>query len=160
MYNDKENKQMLKKPENQDRGNPSGGPNSSGQGGRQNGVSSQSPHGNNTVRNQHSREPKSSQPGQGGGQPRQQRNSGYDQGGKREKHHFRNYNRDNKDNRDSKDGREGFQKQSNSFQGGGQRYPHKVKTEETIDDIKEDILRIEKEIELEIREIRTMRLGL
>jgi len=34
-----------------------------------------------------------------------------------------------------------------------------MKAEETIDDIKTDILRIEKEIELELKEIRSLRLG-
>lgn len=36
----------------------------------------------------------------------------------------------------------------------------KIKTEETIDEIKEDIQRLEKEIEFEIKEIKSMRLGL
>jgi hypothetical protein len=35
-----------------------------------------------------------------------------------------------------------------------------MKAEETADDIRADIARIEKEIELEIKEIKSMRLGL
>ena len=40
------------------------------------------------------------------------------------------------------------------------RYSNRVKSVETIDDIKADICRLEKEIELEIKEIMTLRLGL
>ncbi len=40
------------------------------------------------------------------------------------------------------------------------RYNQKVKVDETIDEIKADIVRIEKEIELEIKEIKTLKLGL
>lgn len=36
----------------------------------------------------------------------------------------------------------------------------KIKVDETIEDIKADIIRIEKEIELEIKEIKTLKLGL
>lgn len=38
------------------------------------------------------------------------------------------------------------------------KYSSKIKTEETADDIKEDIMRIEKEIDLEIKEIRSLKL--
>ncbi|MCX7841553.1 MAG: hypothetical protein N2489_00570 [Clostridia bacterium] len=41
-----------------------------------------------------------------------------------------------------------------------QRYGNKSKAEETAEDIKADILRIEKEIDLEIKEIKSLRLGL
>lgn len=44
--------------------------------------------------------------------------------------------------------------------GNSSRYGSKSRAAETIDDIKIDIARIEKEIELEIKEIRSMRLGL
>jgi hypothetical protein len=43
------------------------------------------------------------------------------------------------------------------YSGGRYGNTHKSKEEETIEDIKRDILRIEKEIELEIREIRSMK---
>jgi len=36
----------------------------------------------------------------------------------------------------------------------------RIKTEETVDDIRADLARIEKEIELEIKQIASMRLGL
>jgi len=41
---------------------------------------------------------------------------------------------------------------------GGIRNPVKYKAEETVDDIKEDIARLEKEIHMEIKEIRSMKL--
>lgn len=40
----------------------------------------------------------------------------------------------------------------------GPRFSTRNRAEETIDDIKEDIVRIEKEIELEIKEIRSLKL--
>jgi len=40
------------------------------------------------------------------------------------------------------------------------RYNKNIRAEETIDDIKVDITRIEKEIQLEIKEIRSLKLGL
>lgn len=48
---------------------------------------------------------------------------------------------------------------NSSFQNAQPRIS-RVKTEETVDDIKADIVRIEKEIQLEIKEIKSMRLGL
>jgi len=42
----------------------------------------------------------------------------------------------------------------------GMKNEKKQKAEETIEDIKADILRIEKEIKLEINEIRSLKLGL
>jgi hypothetical protein len=38
------------------------------------------------------------------------------------------------------------------------RYGSRNRTEETVEDIKKDIIRIEKEIELEIKEIKAMKL--
>lgn len=46
-----------------------------------------------------------------------------------------------------------------SYQNNASRY-NKIREEETINDIKEDIVRLEKEIELEIKEIRSIKLGL
>jgi hypothetical protein len=43
-------------------------------------------------------------------------------------------------------------------QSSGPRFNTRNRAEETIDDIKEDITRIEKEIELEIKEIRSLKL--
>jgi len=68
--------------------------------------------------------------------------------------------------------RENVQQQNKSFNRGnpvrqnysGQhsppRFSNKIRTDETIDDIKEDISRIEKEIELELKEIKSMKLGM
>lgn len=85
----------------------------------------------------------------GGSNYQGHRGSG-DQGFRRENRdnsQNRNYNRDNA----SKHG-------SPSSHSGQQRYNNKVKTEETIEDIRVDISRIEKEIELEIKEIRSLKL--
>jgi len=46
-----------------------------------------------------------------------------------------------------------------SYQNNTSRY-NKIREEETINDIKEDIARLEKEIELEIKEIKSIKLGL
>lgn len=40
------------------------------------------------------------------------------------------------------------------------KYSNKSKAEETLEDVKQDIVRIEKEIRLEIEEIKTLKLGL
>ena len=40
------------------------------------------------------------------------------------------------------------------------RHHTRIKVEETVDDIKADITRLEKEIDLEIKEIKSLRLGL
>lgn len=66
----------------------------------------------------------------------------------------KNFNRDNRENR------ENYQRSGYQFQNNGQRYQKRIKADETIDDIKLDIQRIEKEIELELKEIRSSRLGL
>ena len=51
-------------------------------------------------------------------------------------------------------------RQNYSYQNSQTRFNTRVKTIETVEDIKADIVRIEKEIDLEIKEIKTMRLGL
>jgi CCR4-NOT transcriptional regulation complex NOT5 subunit len=66
--------------------------------------------------------------------------------------------RENKYNRNSR--RDGHCRQSYVSKSTQSRYRNRVKAEETIDDIKEDIVRIEKEIELEMKEIRSLKLGL
>lgn len=53
--------------------------------------------------------------------------------------------------------RENTYGQTYSTQNPSSRYIPKLKTEETVEDIKTDILRIEKEIELELKEIRSLR---
>lgn len=63
----------------------------------------------------------------------------------------------------------GFQKSSHAGKENASRHNYnnnhssrgngRVKTEETIEDIRTDIARIEKEIELELKEIRSLRLG-
>lgn len=66
----------------------------------------------------------------------------------------RNFHRDNNPNRENvRDTREPYRQ---SFQ----RPAIKPRSEETVEDIAADIGRIEKEIELELREIQSMRLGL
>jgi hypothetical protein len=49
-------------------------------------------------------------------------------------------------------------RQNHSNQYSTQKYNSRIRTEETVDDIKEDIARIEKEIDLEIKEIRSLKL--
>lgn len=87
-------------------------------------------------------------------QNRQLKNDGY----RRDGQGYKTYNRDNRDNRDNREG--GFNKDSSfrpyNSQGSSTR---RIKTEETIDDIRADLARIEKEIELEIKQIATLRLG-
>lgn len=56
--------------------------------------------------------------------------------------------------------REGTPRQNHPNQGSPSRHINRIRAEETVDDIKTDIVRIEKEIELEIKEIKSMRLGL
>jgi len=66
----------------------------------------------------------------------------------------RNFYRDNNVNRENfRDTREPYRQNS-------QRPAIKPRSEETVEDIAADIGRIEKEIELELREIQSMRLGL
>ena len=55
-------------------------------------------------------------------------------------------------------GRNAYFRQNHSNQFSEQKYNNRVKTEETVDDIREDIARIEKEIDLEIKEIRSLKL--
>jgi hypothetical protein len=66
----------------------------------------------------------------------------------------KNYHRENTQNRDGvRDNREPYRQRN-------QRPAIKPQTEENVDDIAADIGRIEKEIELELKEIRSMRLGI
>lgn len=87
----------------------------------------------------------------------------------RENQPVRNIHRDNResrDNRDSRDGKEIRENRENtprrdySNSGAQPRYASRIRAEETVEDIKVDISRIEKEIQLEIKEIKSMRLGL
>lgn len=68
----------------------------------------------------------------------------------RDSGHQRGYNRERSRETDSQSRHSGF----------SGRYPgnYKNRSEETIDDIKQDIIRLEKEIELEIKEIRSLKL--
>ena len=54
--------------------------------------------------------------------------------------------------------RDSQQRQHSSSQPSAPRYSSRNRVEETIDDIKEDIVRIEKEIEMEINEIKSLKL--
>lgn len=54
--------------------------------------------------------------------------------------------------------RDNQQRPHTSSQPSGPRYSSRNRVEETIDDIKEDIIRIEKEIEMEIKEIKSLKL--
>jgi len=65
--------------------------------------------------------------------------------------YYRNKNKDNSRGNDNPQ-----RQHSSSGRYGGNN--HRSRAEETIDDIKEDIVRIEKEIELEIKEIRSLKL--
>ncbi len=73
-------------------------------------------------------------------------------------------NADNFSNARNSQNRESVSRQKHSrdqrYGGFHNRSQNKVKAVETIDDIRADISRIEKEIELEIKEIRSLRLGL
>ncbi len=73
----------------------------------------------------------------------------------------RNYHRDNRDYRDNRDNqnREAARENREPSRQHFQRPPIKPRAEETVEDIVADISRIEKEIELELKEIRSMRLG-
>jgi hypothetical protein len=66
--------------------------------------------------------------------------------------HQRNFHRENTQNRESYNNRESYRQYS-------QRPAIKPRAEETVEDIAVDIGRIEKEIELELKEIRSLRLG-
>ena len=80
-------------------------------------------------------------------------NSSRENGPNQHKENYqRNFHRDNQ-NRDS--GKENRENTRQHFQ----RPPIKPRAEETVADIAADITRIEKEIELELKEIRSMRLG-
>lgn len=70
-------------------------------------------------------------------------------GAGRENQHPRNYQRDNHGRYNGNSGQNSYARQGN-----------RVKGDESIDDISADISRIEKEIQLELKEIRSMRLGL
>ncbi len=67
----------------------------------------------------------------------------------RENNYQRNYHRDNYQGREN---REPYKQQY-------QRPIIKPRAEETVEDIANDIIRIQKEIDLELKEIRSMRLG-
>jgi len=68
--------------------------------------------------------------------------------------HQRNYYRDNTPNRD------GFRDTREPYRQHNQRPAIKPRSEESVEDIANDINIIEKEIELELKEIKSMRLGL
>jgi hypothetical protein len=84
---------------------------------------------------------------QGGNQPRK---NGSEQPTNRERSFGKNHTRDN-----AYPGRNNHQ-----YQAPPAKHTAKAKAVETIDDIRMDIGRIEKEIELEIKEIRSLRLGI
>jgi len=120
---------------------------------------------NNNVRSGRQQESKPEvRPVQGNTQQPQQNRQLKNDGYRRDGQGYKTYNRDNRDNRDTRDNRdnrEGGYNKDNSFrtynsQGTSAR---RIKTEETIDDIRIDLARIEKEIELEIKQIATLRLG-
>jgi len=75
-------------------------------------------------------------------------------------------NRPNRDNNQQRNfnrempNRDNSPRPSYSNQSSASRHYNRIRSEETIDDIKSDIIRIEKEIELELKEIKTLRLGM
>ncbi len=73
------------------------------------------------------------------------------------KEHQRNYHRDNNQNKEV--ARENNREQREPYRPHFQRSAIKPRAEETVEDIAADIVRIEKEIELELKEIKSMRLG-
>lgn len=70
----------------------------------------------------------------------------------KENGHQRNYHRENTQNRENRENREPYRQHF-------QRPAIKPRAEETVEDIANDIVRIQKEIDLELKEIRSMRLG-
>lgn len=68
--------------------------------------------------------------------------------------HQKNYHRENTANRD------GFRESREPYRQHNQRPTIKPQTEENLEDITADIGRIQKEIELELKEIRSLRLGI
>lgn len=70
--------------------------------------------------------------------------------------------REYRDNREHKDNRDGSQQRNNYNRSysNNSRYSGKLRSDETVEDIVTDITRIEKEIDLEIKEISSMRLGI
>jgi len=115
---------------------------------------------NNNMRNggRQSENKPEGRPNQGNGHQPQQNRPWKNEGYRRDGQGYKSYNRDNRENREGRENvhireggpRPGFSQTANS---------RKIKTEETIDDIRLDISRIEKEIDLEIKQIATMRLG-
>ncbi|MDF2524387.1 MAG: hypothetical protein K0R31_2028 [Clostridiales bacterium] len=111
---------------------------------------------------QRDNQPRRTNNNQGGSFNQGQRNF-QDQGNRKESHAPRSNYRD-RDN--SFKPNYGGQNQTsnntgtNSNSSYSSRYSNRVKAVETIDDIKTDITRLEKEIELELKEIRSLRLGL
>jgi hypothetical protein len=81
-------------------------------------------------------------------EPREARNS-HEQGSYRNNNQYRNQYREN-------GSRHNYANQFSS----ASKVNYRAKPDETADDIKIDIARIEKEIQLEIKEIKSMRLGL
>jgi hypothetical protein len=81
-----------------------------------------------------------------------QNNSYRDGSGQRGNNYFR-------DNGYSKQNYSNSNSRSNSGYN-NHRMSNRVKAEETIDDIKADINRIEKEIDLELKEIKSLRIGI
>ncbi len=87
----------------------------------------------------------------------QENNRNKDSGRGRERDNA--YGRDNSQSRSFQ--RENGSRQGYSHQSSASRFnSNRIRAVETAEDIKADIMRIEKEIELEIKEIRSMRLGL
>lgn len=70
------------------------------------------------------------------------------------------YNRDPKDNSRQRYNRDNYHRQHSGYHNNYNKPAERVKAIETLEDIKADITRIEKEIQLEIKEIKSIRLGL
>jgi len=121
---------------------------------KENEVKNRSAHMNNNTRN--TRQPENKTEGrqaQGGPQQPQQNRPWRNDNYKRDGQGYKSYNRDFRDGGHNRD---------NNIRTGNPTtasIAKKIKTEETIEDIRADLARIEKEIELEIKQIATMRLG-
>lgn len=116
---------------------------------------------NNTIRNNREARPDNRNTNRFEGRP-EYKNDSRDPNANPNKSGFQRNWKDRKDNsqrnnptRDQRDTRGDKSWNNNPF-----IVSKRIKTEETIDDIRADLARIEKEIELEIKQIASMRLGL
>lgn len=90
-----------------------------------------------------------------GGYSNQRQNNSQERGSFRENNQSNQSNQSKNFHRDNNAPRQNFSNQNSP-----PRYINRIRAEETVEDIRRDISRIEKEIELEIKEIKSLRMGL